>query len=97
MDFFVVRRARLRPQYARHYPRLVADLWLGARSAARALRRSDPKTRQRELKGERILPDGHFEFRGGKLGDRPSGLLSRSSDRSAPESGRDLQCRSARE
>src|SRR5690242_1790754 len=89
MDFFVVRRARLRPEYARLYPRLVADLWLGARSAVRTVRRSDLKARQREQQGERILPDGHFEFRGGKREDRPSGVLSRSSDRSAAQSRRE--------
>jgi hypothetical protein len=84
MAFFFLRRARLRPEYAQLYPFLVPYLWLGARSTARAVRRRDASARQRELNGERILPDAHFEFRGGRqLGSLRATLGTRITDRLA--------------
>jgi hypothetical protein len=65
MGHFSRRRARLRPEYADLYPRVVPGLWLGARRVAAVVRRSDPSARLRELAGERTLPAVHFEFRGG--------------------------------
>ena len=65
MHFFAIRRARLRPEYARLYPRLVPHIWIGARTAARSVRRANRGLGILELQGRRILPDAHFEFRGG--------------------------------
>lgn len=65
MTFFAIRRARLRPAYAHLYPRIAAEVWVGARTAVRALRRAGRHAKALELEGRRILPDEHFEFRGG--------------------------------
>jgi hypothetical protein len=59
------REARLRPEYARLYPALSPGQWepaavLGGRILMWQLQLSGPVHL-----GERLLPDAHFEFRGG--------------------------------
>ena len=81
MTFFAIRRARLRPAYAYLYPRIAPEVWIGARTAVRALRKASPHAKALELAGRRILPDEHFEFRGGVEQRREvRGIRSRSTD-----------------
>lgn len=81
MGFFCRRRARLRPEYASLYPRVVAGIWLGARRVAGIVRRSDPTAGARERAAERLLPETHFEFRGGRSApDRRQVDYSRAAD-----------------
>jgi hypothetical protein len=60
-----LRQARLRPAFAHKYPSVPVGEWVpAAELAARALGKKShgaplPATR------DRVLPDGHFEFRGG--------------------------------
>jgi hypothetical protein len=69
MDTFR-REARLRPECARLYPSLTPGQWepaavLGSRILMWQLQQFGPVKL-----GERLLPEAHFEFRGG--GPRPS-------------------------
>ncbi len=62
----MLREARLRPEYAHLYPMLVPDTWEPAAdtaakvAAARLLQLVDAYVLH-----DRVLADGHFEFRGG--------------------------------
>jgi hypothetical protein len=73
------RESRVRPGYGHLYPELRPG-WDAAQNAARRV--ADRILTQRGyaglLKG-RVLPDDHFEFRGGSR-IRPGGRLSRLSD-----------------
>ncbi|HEY7612775.1 MAG TPA: hypothetical protein VH764_07265 [Gemmatimonadales bacterium] len=66
MDFFVVRRVRVRPEFASLYPELVPSVWMSAAKAVRLIRQADPM--QQRVQGcacRRIMCEAHFEFRGG--------------------------------
>jgi hypothetical protein len=81
MGLFYRRRARLRPDYEHLYPRVVAGIWLGVRRVVSTVRRADATARQRERDGGRLLPNAHFEFRGGKRRkDERLSLETRSTD-----------------
>ena len=67
MNFFEVRRARVRAEFAAQYPEIVPGVWMSAKKAAQVVRRSR-KAGQPGAVGTRILPDMHFEFRGGRRG-----------------------------
>lgn len=72
MDFFTVRRARVRPEFASLYPELVQGVWMSAARAARLVRQADPAQQRVQACGcRRILCDLHFEFRGGRKEPRP--------------------------
>ena len=74
MDFFVVRRVRVRPEYASLYPEMVPGVWISAAKAARLIRQADPA--QQRVQGcgcRRLLCEAHFEFRGGPRRLAPSG------------------------
>jgi hypothetical protein len=62
-----MRRAKLKPQFGSQYPELPADHWLPAWQAAmrRAERVGRTAGADTLLRG-RLLPDEHFEFKGGK-------------------------------
>ncbi len=66
------REARLRPEYATHYPGIQSGVWepaavLCARVLASGLLRGSPLGWR-----DRMLPTDHFEFRGGgQQGERP--------------------------
>jgi hypothetical protein len=67
MDFFILRRVRVRPEFASLYPEMVAGVWLSATKAARLIRRADPM--QQRVHGcacRRLMCEIHFEFRGGR-------------------------------
>jgi hypothetical protein len=74
----MTRKARLNPEYAELYPE-APSLWIRASAVASVLLR-----RYRSVNGpdaiprERILPEGHFSFKGGRRRIRP--ILSRISD-----------------
>ena len=71
-----VREARLRPEFADHYPGMQAGMWYLAATVASAVRHDETAPR-----GElRPLPDSHFEFRGGAP-SRARDARTRSSDR----------------
>jgi hypothetical protein len=69
-----IREARLRPEYADLYPALQAGVWLPATAVGQQLllwhlaQAVTPK-------GERLLTEEHFEFRGGP------GLVARNGTR----------------
>lgn len=42
MDFFIVRRVRVRPEFASTYPQLVPGVWMSATRAAQIIRQADP-------------------------------------------------------
>jgi len=66
MPFFAIRRARLRPEYAQLYPGIAPGIWLSARVVARAVRRELMNLKLNEVSRGRVLPDEHFDFRGGR-------------------------------
>ncbi len=65
MDFFAVRRARIRAEFAYLYPELVPAVWMSARKASNLVRAADRRKQRPRLPGARVLSDRHFEFRGG--------------------------------
>ena len=74
MDFFIVRRVRVRPEFASLYPELVPGVWISAGRAARMLRQADPMQQRVHACGcRRLMCEVHFEFRGGRRQDRPTG------------------------
>ena len=78
----LVREARLRPEFAGVYPQIRPGLWLIAATIASARKHEDPPPPLRE----RLLPEEHFEFRGGDSTPR-HGDRTRSSDESEWRSG----------
>ena len=75
-----IREARLRPEFADQYPWMRAGAWYLAATIASARLHEDPPP-PRHL---RLLPDDHFEFRGG-LELRSSNSRTRRSDGEPPE------------
>jgi hypothetical protein len=61
MNFFEVRRARVRPEFAKLYPEIVPGVWISAKQAARLVR-----LHARRRESSPVLLDLHFEFRGGR-------------------------------
>jgi hypothetical protein len=76
-----IREARLRPEWADHYPGVQPDTWhVAAELVPRVLRHRLRSTAERGL-NHRILVDEHFEFRGGHKRDNSwSGVLTRVED-----------------
>jgi hypothetical protein len=66
MDFFDVRRARVRPGSAAMHPEVVPGVWMSASKAAQLVRSANRRNRRQVALGDRVLSDAHFEFRGGK-------------------------------
>jgi len=67
MPFFVVRRTRVRPEFAHLYPEIVPGIWISARRATRLVRRHPRPREQRPVPDDgRVLPELHFEFQGGR-------------------------------
>ena len=79
------REARLRPEFAAHYPYLKAGEWesaavLADRVIAHTLGRPDG----RFITGERALDPTHFEFRGWDPGARDGGTTRREDGAARP-------------
>ena len=74
MDFFVVRRVRVRPEFASLYPELVPGVWISASKVARMIRQADPmQQRVHDCACRRLMCEIHFEFRGGRGQHAPPG------------------------
>ena len=67
------REARLRAGFADLYPALPSDTWMGAAELGGVLLRWMTEGGATPPLGARLLPDEHFEFRGGEL---PRGSIS---------------------
>jgi hypothetical protein len=74
-----IREARLRPEYAQLYPALEPGVWLPATTVGQKLLLWH-LAQAMTPKGERLLVDGHFEFRGGSPLDRRNGARTRAGD-----------------
>jgi hypothetical protein len=60
------REARLRPEYAPVYPTLTPDVWQGAAMLSEMVAALRQLTAPRDaVLQDRVLPDAHFDFRGG--------------------------------
>jgi hypothetical protein len=70
MDFFDVRRARVRPGSAGMYPEVVPGVWMSGSKAAQLVRSANRRKRREVVLGGRVLSDEHFEFRGGKRSEQ---------------------------
>jgi hypothetical protein len=74
-----IREARLRPEFAELYPALQPGVWLPATAVGQQLllwhlaKAVTPK-------GERLLADEHFEFRGGSPLASRNGTKTRAGD-----------------
>ena len=75
MMMSIVREARLRPQFSYLYPELPSDTWLPASEVGATILMSQLRSARPASLGERLLPDEHFEFRGGN--DRGFGTAIR--------------------
>jgi hypothetical protein len=78
----LTREARLKAEFRHLYPEASRDAWLSAETLARQV--SDRVLARQGYAGllrGRVLPESHFEFRGGPPAHiRPGGRLSRSID-----------------
>jgi hypothetical protein len=76
-----VREARLRPEYAELYPGVEPGVWLPATTVGQQLLLWHLATAA-VPQGERLLTDGHFEFRGGQVRGPSNGNRTRAGDQS---------------
>jgi hypothetical protein len=78
----LTREARPKPEFRHLYPEASPEAWLPAETLARQV--SDRVLARQGYAGllrGRVLPESHFEFRGGPPGHiRPGGRLSRAID-----------------
>jgi hypothetical protein len=62
-----LRKTCLKPEYASLYPEVSPNIWLGAAGvAARVAARLRTSADSNDRPPKRVLPDEHFEFRGGR-------------------------------
>ena len=78
----LTREARPKPEYRHLYPEARSETWLPAETLARQV--ADRVLARQGYAGllqGRVLPEGHFDFRGGPPDHiRPGGRLSRAID-----------------
>ena len=88
----LIREARLRPEHADSYPEIEPGVWTPAAGLARLVLEHGLYRRVPGAKGDRPLPETHFEFRGPSLPpeSRPGGR-SRQTDVTVAEAERDLE------
>ena len=88
----LIREARLRPEHAGIYPDIEPGVWTPAAGLARLVLERGLYRQVPESRGDRPLPDTHFEFRGPSLppAARPGGR-SRQTDVGIAEAERDLE------
>jgi hypothetical protein len=88
----LIREARLRPEHAGSYPDIEPGVWTPAAGLARLVLEHRLYRQVPGPKGDRPLPDTHFEFRGPSLPpqSRPGGR-SRHTDIGVAEAERDLE------
>src|SRR4051794_40150541 len=87
----LIRQARLRPEHADSYPDIAPGVWTPAAGLARLVLDRGLYRRIPGAKGDRPLPEEHFEFRGPSLPpeSRPGGR-SRQTDVPVAQAERDL-------
>jgi hypothetical protein len=88
------RQARLRAEYAPLYPGLESGIWVDAddlaeQMLAQHLLRPSPGF----MLSSRMLPEDHFDFRGGEPAGQPRNARTRRSDRDHPEGPADSPTR----
>ena len=76
----IVREARLRSRFAYLYPELPADTWLPASEVGATILMSQLRSARPASLGELLLPDEHFEFRGGNERGFDAGVRTRYGD-----------------
>jgi len=88
----LIREARLRPEHADSYPDIEAGVWKPAGGLARLVLERGLYRQVPGAKGDRPLPEAHFEFRGPSLPpeSRPGGR-SRQTDVTVTEAERNLE------
>ena len=75
------REARLRPEYASLYPSLEPGVWVDARDLAEQMLTDDLlRPSPGFMLSSRMLPEDHFDFRGGEPAGRPRIARTRRSD-----------------
>lgn len=74
------REARLRPEYAAHYPGVEPDHWMPALRLVSAADHDHTQGKAR-LSAEHRLPGEHFDFRGGDARGPTNRLRTRLADR----------------
>jgi hypothetical protein len=78
-----MREARLRPEFAELYPGLTPDRWLPAARVAEAVLANVLLQQMGEAPAiDRLLPEAHFEFRGGGAEPDRDPRATRASDSS---------------
>ena len=77
MPMTFVREARLKPEFAHLYPELPAGRWMPASEVGATILMTQLKSLAPKRLGERLLPDEHFEFRGGSDRGLGSALRTR--------------------
>lgn len=73
----LIREARLRQAFAHLYPELPAGKWLPATEVGATILMSQLRASRPLSLGDRLLPDEHFEFRGGGERGGQSALRTR--------------------
>jgi len=88
----MIREARLRVEHAKSYPDIEPGVWTPAAGLARLVLERGLYRKVPGSRGDRPLPEAHFEFRGPSLPPeaRPGGR-SRQTDVSVTEAERDLE------
>jgi hypothetical protein len=85
MDFFAVRRVRVRPEFASVYPEMLPGVWMSAARAARLIRQADPRQRRvQDCACGRLMCEAHFEFRGGRRRHAPNDAWRSRAEHSGP-------------
>jgi len=63
----IIREARLRPEYSDLYPEIEAGAWLPASQVGATILMSQLRAAHPKRLGDRLLPEDHFDFRGGQI------------------------------
>ncbi len=84
----LIREARLRPEFAHLYPELAAGQWLSASVVGATILMSQLRSSRPPSLGDRLLPDEHFEFRGGPAREFERALRTRFGEAGPPASAR---------
>jgi len=84
-----IRMARLRVEFAEHYPPLTPDVWMPAAEVGARMLFWHLELAGTVPLGDRLLPEEHFEFRGGWVRGRTSPLRTRAYDANAVEPRRE--------
>lgn len=80
----ILREARLKPEFAHLYPELPAGRWLPASEVGATILMSQLRASRPPSLGERLLPEEHFEFRGGAHRGFESPLRTRFGETDSP-------------